>query len=187
VLPTSTELTAILRVVDLLLFELSLLDQQGPAITIVHQYRLRVHGAECQAGEEMARAVVTHRGRQAIIPLGLAPRLLLDYFGRSRYVPQSATQIVSQMRRIDFYQLHGLNLGAPRTRKISRSSIKEYVRRIRVALAKAFEQVSLPLDSRDVLISKDVGKEVLYQLRASVRWLHVSELDERVPRTRKAQ
>jgi hypothetical protein len=70
-----------------------------------------------------------------------------------------------------------MNSGVASTRKISRSAIKEYVKRIRRALALAFSEAGLHLDSSRVLVSKTtMGNEVHYQLRARIEWAHLSEV-----------
>jgi hypothetical protein len=71
---------------------------------------------------------------------------------------------------------HGMNSGVPSKRKISRSAIKEYVKRIRGALALAFREAGLHVDPKRVLVSKaTMGNEIHYQLRARIEWAHLGE------------
>jgi hypothetical protein len=93
--------------------------------------------------------------------------------------------MVDNMRLMAFYGKHGVNCGVRYTRKISRSFIMEYVKRIRRALGKAFEKLSLPPDPARVLVSELAGNEAHYTLKASIEWVHVNELSERHPRARK--
>jgi hypothetical protein len=175
-----------LRTVDLMLFELARVDHDGPAISIIHRYRLYVDGAQCQAGEEVAGIIASHQGREAILPLSLATRLFFDYLARTKHTPQSAMQIVGHIRVHPFYQLHGMNCGVPSTRKISKSCVKEYSKRIRQALGIAFDEISLPLDPGKVLVTQLAGNEAHYALKASVEWIHVNDLEEPDPRTGRA-
>lgn len=182
----SPDFQHVLRTAELLLLELDRLDHRGPEFTIVHSFRVAFDGAECQAGEEVSRVLLESRGKQAIVPLALATRLVFDYLARTRHLPQTATQISAGMRRKDFYRNHGLNSGELSVRRICRTAVKEYVKRIREALAVAFQIVALPLDPKRVLVSKATdGNEVQYHLQASIEWLHVDDLAERYSRIRR--
>jgi len=181
------EFQHVLRTVELLLLELDRLNHRGPEFTIVHSFRVACDGAECQAGEEVSHVLLVSRGKQTIVPLALATRLVFDYLARTRHLPQTATQIAAGMRLKDFYRDHGLNSGEPSVRKICRTAVKEYVKRIREALAVAFPKAALPLDPMRVLVSEATdGSEVLYRLKASIEWLHVDDLVERYPRMRRS-
>lgn len=170
----SGDLQPIVEHVELLLSELAESLQAGPRIRIVHRFQSA--GTICKAGEEVWAILLGYRGREVLLALPLALRLLLNYLAETRHIPQSAAQIVAGLRRSAFYAKHGANSGAPSTRRFSRSGIKEYVKRIRGALQRAFRDVGLDLDPGDVLISKGtVGNEVQYQLRARVEWTHVPE------------
>jgi len=66
-----------------------------------------------------------------------------------------------------------MNSGVMSTRKINRSAIKVYIQRLRKALAIAFEEAGVPLAAERILVSHEtVGNQVLYQLRATVSWVH---------------
>ena len=167
-----SDMRPVARDAELLLLELSDLVQAGPQIQIVHRFH-RIE-TECQAGEEVWAAYLIFRGRQIHLPLSLAVRLVLDYLARTRHVPQSGSHTAAGMRASLFYRRHGMNSGEISRRKVSRSAIKEYVKRIRKALDIAFREAGLPLDSRRVLISKEtVSNETHYQLRARVEWVHI--------------
>lgn len=76
--------------------------------------------------------------------------------------------------RAAFYVKHGMNSGIPSRRKISRSAVKEYVKRIRKAFGLSFRDIGLDLDPKRVLVSKTtVGNEIHYQLRARIEWVHL--------------
>lgn len=182
----SQDIEQVLRAADLILFELARVVHDGPGISIVHRYRFHVDGAQCQAGEEIARIVASYQGRQAILPLSLATRLFFDYLARTKHTPQSAVQIVGHMRLHPFYMLHGMNCGIPSTRKISRTSVKQYSKRIREALGIAFDEISLPLDPQVVLVTQLAGNEARYVLKASVEWIHVDDLEGSPSRIRRA-
>ncbi len=168
------DMRPVARNAELLLMELSDLVQAGPQIQIVHRFHRPE--TECQEGEEVWAAYLIFRSRQIHLPLSLAVRLVLDYLARTRHVPQNASQITAGMRASVFYHRHGMNSGGISRRKISRSAIKEYVKRIRKALDIAFREAGLPLDSKRTLISKEtVGNETHYQLLARVEWVHVTQ------------
>jgi hypothetical protein len=157
---------------EVLLAELAFLSQIGPELRIVH--RFQVPGTICLAGEEIWAISAVHRGLQIILPLSLALRQVVNYLAETRHVPQSATQIAAGMRRSAFYVRHGMNSGISSKRRISRSAVKEYIKRIRKALDISFRDIGLNLDSKRVLVSRaTMGNEVSYQLRARIEWVHL--------------
>lgn len=184
----SPDFENVIRTTELLLLELYRIDHHGPEFTIIHSYRIGVYGAECQAGEEVSRVVLVHRGKQVIVPLALATRLVFDYLARTRHIPQTAAQIAAGIRFEPFYRQHGINTGEPTVRKICRTAIKEYVKRIRQAMAVSFKLATLLFDPLLVLTAEQTdGKEVLYQLRASVEWLHIDDIVELHPRIQRGK
>jgi hypothetical protein len=174
----SIDLRPIIYKAEALLLERSLLASSGPRFRVVH--RFRIVGTQCQAGEEVFAVLLVHRGQEIIVPLPLSLRLLFDYLGRHCHVGQSATQVTAGMRASSFYRNHAKNCGELSRRKISRSSVKEYVLRIRRALEVAFKQASISLDPSEILVSEQTeGNEVLYRLRATVQYRHCDELAAR--------
>jgi hypothetical protein len=169
----SDETRSVARHAETLLFELSQLITTGPyTVRLVH--RFHEIGTECRAGEEVWAAYLAFRGRENLLRLPLALRLALDYLARTRHVPQSAAQIAAGLRRLPFYRKHGSNSGIISRRKFSRSSIKEYVKRLRTAFAIAGRECSIALDGHKILASRvTVGNQVLYQLCSRVEWLHI--------------
>ena len=157
--------------------EVALLEQRelkhgGPHFKILH--RFRACGTHCRAGEEIAAVYVASRTGEVAVPLSLALRLVFDYLAASRRIPQSATQIAAGIHASEFYKKHALNAGQSLRRKVSRSAVKEYIKRIRKALDAALAKAGLAIDSRSVLVSENTcGNEVLYRLRASVEWVHL--------------
>jgi hypothetical protein len=159
--------------VDVLLAELRLLKCKGPHLRIVH--RFCEPGMLCTAGEEVAVAYLVHRGQLYSLRLSLALRMLLDYLAKHSHFPQSASQIEAGMRADVFYSRHAGNatLHNGLKRRISRSAIKEYIKRLRLALELAFRQAGLNLDPLRVVVSEPtVMNEVGYRLKASVEWFH---------------
>lgn len=170
----SDELRIIAYKAEVALLELRELLQTGPDLRIVH--RFWQPGTECLPGEEVWAVFLVLRGREVRLPLSLAVRLLLNYLAETKHIPQSATQIVAGMRRSDFYARHGSYSGVPSRRKISRSAVKEYIKRLRMALNVAFREAALGLDPKHVLVSrKTTGNEIQYQLRAAIQWVHVAD------------
>jgi len=78
-------------------------------------------GMECHTGEEVTAVCLVHRGREILVPLTLALRLLFDYLARHRHIPQSAAQAVAGMRATCFYVNHGANV-----RTKTRQSCKKF-------------------------------------------------------------
>jgi hypothetical protein len=159
--------------IDLLLAELRLLRSQGPHLRIVH--RFRDPGMVCAPGEEVAVAYLVHRGKLYPLRLSLALRMLVDYLAKHSHFPQSASQIEAGMRADPFYVKHGTNtmLHNALRRKISRSAIKEYIKRLRVAVDLALREAGLRLHAKQVIISeRTVMNEVGYRLKATVGYLH---------------
>jgi|SRR5580700_1443805 hypothetical protein len=164
---------------EVLLAELAWFSQAGPELRIVH--RFQIPGTNCQAGEEIWLISIVHRGREIILPLTLALRQVVNYLAETKHIPQSATQIAAGMRRSAFYVKHGMNSGIPSRRKISRSTVKEYIKRIRKAFDFSFREMGLDLDPKRVLVSKTtMGNEIHYQLRARIEWVHLGSDGARV-------
>lgn len=172
-------LAPVLQKVDLLLAELRKISQSGPQFRILHRFHRP--DTYCLPGEEIAAISLIHRGREHTLRLPLALRMLFDYLAKHRRVPQNAAQIEAGLRLDAFYQKHGANSGKKQARRISRSAVKEYVRRIRMALHEAFQNAHLTIHPNGVLISeRTVGKEVLYRITANVQWEHL-EIDGSLP------
>jgi hypothetical protein len=172
----NAEFTPVIEEVDLVLAELSQFVSAGPHFKIVH--RFREPGIDgCAPGEEVAAVYLIYRAREVFVRLPLALRMLFDYLARHRHLPQSASQIEAGMKSNLFYIEHGGNAptSADLKRKITRSAIKEYVKRVRRALTMAFDEASMDFDSFKVLVSEEtVGNEVVYRLKATVEWDHLS-------------
>jgi hypothetical protein len=168
------DLRSVAERAEVLLAELTQLAQNGPRLRITHRFQLQ--GTLCRPGEEIWTISLICRELGIPLALSLALRQVVNYLAETRHVPQSASQIAAGMRRSAFYMRHGMNSGVPSRRKISRSAIKEYVKRIRRALALVFEQAGLQMDPNRVLVSKaTVGNEVHYQLHARIEWVHLDE------------
>jgi hypothetical protein len=111
------------------------------------------------------------------MPLSLALRLLFDYLGNHRHLPQNATQIAAGIRTAAFYRNHGMNAGLPSRRKISRTAVKVYIKRIRKAIDIVLEKRAPRFEASRLLVSvKTMGNEVQYRLFAPVEWKHVEDL-----------
>lgn len=171
---TDDNIGIVMAQAELALLEVRELANNGPQFRIVH--RFHKPGTDCQAGEEIWTISLIHRRFETRLPLSLALRQIVNYLAETRHVPQSATQIAAGVHRSAFYTRHGMNSGVRSKRKVSRSAIKEYVKRIRRALGSAFREAGLHLDPKRVLVSKaTVGNEIHYQLRATIQWVHISD------------
>ncbi len=170
----SDELGPVVEKIDLLMAELRLLRSSGPHFRILH--RFREPGTDCAPGEEIVAVFLVFRGRAMFVPLSLALRLFFDFLARHSHLPQSAAQIAAAVRVDPFCRKHGTNApsGATLTRKMSRSSIKEFVKRVRQALALVFLEAGLAIDPNTVLRSENtVTNEVGYRIQASFEWAHL--------------
>jgi len=101
---------------------------------------------------------------------------MFDYLARNRWLPQTAWQIVAGMRADPFYTRHGasVRIDGKQTRKFSYSAVKGYVKRIRRALHKAFEEAALSLDPSSVLRSESTDSNgIRYRIKATFEWAHI--------------
>lgn len=168
----SSHNSLLLDKVDVVLTELSELRSSGPHFWIYH--RFREPGCHCAAGEEIAAVYLWCGTNEYWLPLPLALRIVFDFLAHSR-LPLNAAQISAGITASAFYRNHGANSRSNLrfTRRIAKSSVKEFVKRIRKALAIAFAEAHLELDPLAVLRSeKTVGNQVAYLLKARCEWLH---------------
>jgi CheY-like chemotaxis protein len=167
-------MSIIIEEAEFMLLQLARLVSRGPRITIIH--RFGQIGLGCHSGEEVAAVYL--EDQEEPLPLQLVLRLLLDYLGRHRHIPLSATQIATGISTERFYTEHGGNSGVISRRKVTRSAIKTYMTRCRAALNDPLERTSLGLSPREVLVSREtMGNEARYQLRADVEWVHIDDLE----------
>jgi hypothetical protein len=160
--------------IDLVLSEQKELVAAGPPLTICHRFQ-PPYTTGCTPGEEIYFISLDAAGG-ITIKLSTATKIIIDYLARNR-VPQNASQIEAGIRADPFYRKHGHNgtTSKIQTRKICRSLVRVYVERFRKALGTAFADAGIALDPRSVLISEPTdGNEVLYRLKASIRWRHIS-------------
>lgn len=165
---------SVVEEVELLIAERKYLTAAGPHFKILHRFRQSSHG--CHPGEEVALVCLVHRSREFPLKLPLALRILFDYLARHHRLPQGAVQIEAGMRADAFCLRHGANAksASKQTRKISRSAVKEYVKRTRYALGSAFVGAGINLSPLQVLVSEPTeGNEVTYRLKASTEWIHI--------------
>ncbi len=167
----SSNLRPIKYGVEVALAELHDCMQGKVHIKIFHRFQ-RVSSA-CGPGEEIWGIKLSFSQREAAVPLGLSLKLLFDYLARTQ-MPMSASQIAAGIRHSEFHRKHGLNGSTLQRRKIARSAIREYMKRIRIALNLALNEVGLPLDASRVLVSEPtIGNEILYRLKAKIEWIHL--------------
>ena len=167
------ELMTIVEEIDVLVAEIRELNSAGPHFRIIHRFHLP--GTDCAAGEEVAGIYLVHRGREYLVPLSLALRLLFDYMARHTHLPQSAAQIEAGIRAERFYVEHASAVTGfgKFSRGIPRSYVKVYFERLRLALKRQFRKANLRMDAADVVITQEtVMSEVGYRLRATFEWVH---------------
>jgi len=158
---------------ETLLFEQSRRVSSSFRLRIIH--RFQSEKGKCAPGEEVFAVLLLVGGQTSYMPLPLAQRLLLDYCAKHAFVGQSASQIAAGMRT-PFYRRHAMNSGEPIRRSISRSAVKEYVRRIRITFSAVLERQGITHSPLDILASeKGEGNEVFYRLRIPADWIHKGE------------
>jgi len=138
-------------------------------------HRFRVPGTDCAAGEEVAACFLLLSALVFYLPLSLTLRLVFDFLARHRHVPLGASQIAASFQAEPFYREHGCNAlkSGALIRRVSKSSVRVYIERIRRALALSFREANLQIEPRDVLVSTEtVTNEVGYRLRCPVEWVH---------------
>jgi|SRR5947207_11442522 len=140
------EFVDVVENVELLLFEIKALRAGHAGFRITH--RFHNPGSDCAPGEEAAAVHFMYRGREFYVRLTGILLLLFEYLARHSHLPQTAPQIVAGMRADPFFQRHGANVTSrvPQARKISRSCIKVYVERLRIALGQTFRDAHVTLD-----------------------------------------
>lgn len=172
---TRDSLTPILDKVGLLVAERRHLRSVGPQFRIVHRFRMP-GSTGCLIGEEILGVFLVYRGREYCLRLSLALRILFDYLARHPRFAQSARQIEVGIRADDFYKNHAKNAngGSALTRRITRSTIRVYMERLRQALAFACQEAGVIIDpSRVLIVRETVGNEVGYQIKGSFTWTHI--------------
>jgi len=174
-MPAKNSWPPVLKTVDLLIAEISHLRAAGPHFRIVHRFRMP--GSEyCLPAEEIFGIFYVHRGCEYQLRLTLAQRIVFDYLARHSRIAQSTRQIELGIRTDAFCQNHAKNASGrvALTRRIPRSSIKEHIRRLHLALGLVFQEAGMSINPRNVLIvQKTVGNEALYRLKATCSWTHI--------------
>jgi hypothetical protein len=136
--------------IDLVLTEAREMRSTGLHFRIFHQFR--APGTECLPGEEVLAICLDYRGREYQLPLSPSLLLICDYLLRHSRFAQTATQISIGIHESGFYAEHGRNVGRQRTRRIPRSAIREYIRRLHRALAIALKKAGLSIDPESILV-----------------------------------
>jgi hypothetical protein len=169
----SANFAPVVEGIALLMAEKEQIEARGPHFQVIH--RFREAGKRCGPGEEILVVYLIYRAKQYLVHLSCSLLLLFDYLAHSR-VPQTTSQIFAGMKADPFYQRHGANstVRGRLTRKMSRSCLREYIHRIKLALKSTFREARLSLDPAEVLISHTISSnQATYQLRAKFDWIHI--------------
>jgi hypothetical protein len=162
----------LLEELDFVLAERRELLARGLAFRVVHRFRQA--GADCLPGEEILAISWIHRGHEYQLPLSPALLLVGDYLLRNSRYAQTASQIATGIHESRFHAARYTNGQPQRKRRVPRSAIKEYVKRLHRALAIVFRRAKLRIEPRDVLlVERSVSNHVLYQWRAVVELVHL--------------
>lgn len=167
----NNKFSSVAEAIDLVLTEAREMRNTGLHFRIIH--RFRAPETECLPGEEVLAICLVHRGREYQLPISPALLLLADYLLLHSRFAQTASQISNGIHESGFYAEHGRNGGRQRIRRIPRSAIREYIRRLHRALAIAFEDAGLSVDPESVLVvEQSVSNHALYRWRAVVEVAH---------------
>ena len=162
----------VIEAVDLLRAELREINRGRLHFRIVH--RFRQPGVDCAPGEEVIAVFLVSRGREYQLLISPAQLLLADFLMRNSQCAQTASQIAAGIHDNSFYSEHGRNGGGQRVRRVLRTEVKEYVKRLHRALTLAFTDARLRIDPRDVLeVKESVSNHVLYRWRAVADIEHI--------------
>lgn len=171
-MPDEREL--VVRAADLMAAERAELAMSGPPFLVLH--RFWQPGTRCTPGEAIADIRFLHRTGEVSVPLSLRLTLLFDYLARHQHLAQCAAQIAAGLTVDPFTRRHGsyARATASLSKKVSRTSVKQQIMRLRAGLQWAFRKAGLSLNPARVLISEQTtGNEVRYRLKALVSWQHV--------------
>ena len=162
----------LLEEVDFVLAERRELVARGLAFSVVHRFRQA--GADCLPGEEILAISLMHRGHEYQLPLSPALLLVGDYLLRNSRYAQTASQIATGIHESRFHAARCINGQPQRKRRVPRSAVKEYVKRLHRALSIVFRRAELRIDPWDVLlVERSVSNHVLYQWKAVVELVHL--------------
>lgn len=147
----------VLEEIDVLLAERAELAAMGP------QFRIN--------GNESVSAVwFVYRTQEYEVRLSTATYILFSYLVEHRRVGQSASQIARGIQHSVLYrEYRASNKRKKRKIRFHRTTIRMYVKRIRIALCRAFDSANVVLDPAAVLVSQTTdANEVAYKLRCRV-------------------
>lgn len=170
----NSSVTGVLNALEVMLAEMRYIRASGPHFQIVHRFRLP--GIECGPGEEVFAVFWVFRGRKYQLRLSTTLLLLFNYLAHHLHTAQNAKQIELGIRADDFYRQHAKNARSEivLVRQISRSAVRELIKRLHLALAIVFREANLSLDPNQVVVVKHtVGNEVQYQLKATYCTIHI--------------
>lgn len=169
----SNSLKSLVEEVEFLVAERNDSLARGFVFKIVHRYR--IPGTNCVPGEEVLAISLVYRGRE--YQLRLAPALLLlgDYLLRHRRFAETATHISAGIQAEGFSSKHARKRRGSRMYRMPRSAIRQYIRRLVMAIGVAFEEAHISVDPGTVLLTEEsVSNQVLYRWKAaSVEVVHV--------------
>jgi hypothetical protein len=171
-----TSYTSLLREIEFLEVSHRSIVAEGPTFRIFH--RFQIVGLPCSAGEEVSHVLLSYEGNECVLPLSTAVIQLFDYIAKHRF-GVTAQQITTGMKNDPFYRRHGSNgqSGGSTIRRFSRSSIKEYVKRIRAAIQSAASTMGLRVKGESVLVTESTeSNEARYRLRAHCEWVHIAPI-----------
>jgi hypothetical protein len=114
-----------------------------------------------------------------LIPLRLSPTglVLVDVFARKKPQPLTAAHIERILASEPFYVRLGANAPAAQgaTIKLTRKTIKVYIRRLRQQMGKALKELGLAMRPEEVLVSEDTDllNVTAYRLAIPCEFVHL--------------
>jgi hypothetical protein len=176
-----TEPPSLIREIDYLLAARKEIAAEGPCFRIVHARRVAGNESSpcctgCIPGEEILGVWLVHRGRSYQLAFSRAEAGLVDYLSRRRMM-QTATQIERGIHTDPFHQWQCTRRrkSGGREARYHRTTIRIYVRRVRLALADVFHDSGLSIDPASVMVIQPTfSNEVMYRFTARTECVHIS-------------
>jgi hypothetical protein len=146
-----------------------------PRMVIAHGHQQAVR--DCLPGETIEQVSIAVRSQ--VIPLRLSPKgiVLADVFGRKRPTPLTAAHIERILASDPFCVRLGANaVLAPRpVHRLTRKTIKVYIRRLRQQIGKALKEAGLAMRPEEVLVSEatDLLNVTAYRLAIPCEFVHL--------------
>jgi hypothetical protein len=140
---------------------------------IIHDYT--ENPGECRPGEEPVASIMTCHLGSYWIPWSPTHLLTFDFLCRHRRIPLDAWSIAAKMQLDPFVLQNAANApgNIPRPARMSRTGVRQQIKRMRDVLANLISEESLDLDAWDIIRSIESStRTVRYFIDAELSWRH---------------